>query len=89
MKVPYMGVPAAAIAQNDGQDGETKVLSRAGLVFDLGLADRVTDAELSGSLATFIADAEMRSAMTSRMIETFVPDPAAHAANAILEAVKG
>ncbi|MEM6909587.1 MAG: hypothetical protein AAF494_13010 [Pseudomonadota bacterium] len=84
----YMAAPAAAISQNEGQDGETQVLSRAGLVFDLGLADSVSDNELANALDRFISNAEMRSTMTSRMRETFVSDPTANAANAILEAVR-
>lgn len=84
----FMGVPAATIAQNAGQDGETKVLSKAGLVFDLGLADSLTDEELAAALGIFIADEELRGAMGSNMRETFTADPAAHAANAILEALR-
>lgn len=84
----YMGVPAAAIAQNEGQDGETKVFARAGLVFDLGLADSVNDEELASALATFLSDEELRRDMATRMRDSFIPDPAANAANAILEAVR-
>lgn len=84
----FMGVPAATIAQNEGQDSETKVLSKAGLVFDLGPADGVTDEELASALDIFIAGFDLRHAMGSRMRETFVADPTAHAANAILEALR-
>lgn len=84
----YMGVPAAAIAQNDGQDGESKALSRRGLVFDLGLADSLADEQLESALHEFLSDAEERGDLAERMRETFVPDPAMHAARAILEALR-
>lgn len=84
----YMGVPCAAIAQNVGQDGESKAFAGAGLVFDLGLADDVSDEQLAGDLDSFLSDAQMREAMTSRMREAFPADPAAHAARAILEALR-
>lgn len=84
----FMGVPVAAIAQNAGQDGETKDFERAGLVFDLGLADSVSDEELSRRMSVFLSDASARSAMTVRARETFVPDPARHAAKAIIEAIQ-
>lgn len=83
----YMGVPAAAIAQNEGQDGETQVFAKAGLVFDLGLADSVSDAALAVSLDRFLSDAPLRETMADRMRDAFIPDPSAHAANAILEAI--
>lgn len=83
----YMGVPAAAIAQNEGQDGETQVFAKAGLVFDLGLADSVSDADLAVSLNRFLSDALLRVTMADRMREAFIPDPSAHAATAILEAI--
>lgn len=84
----YMGVPVAAIAQNEGQDGETQVFARAGLVFDLGLADSLSDDELARRLDRFLSNASLRKAMMGRMRDTFVPDPAARAANAILEALR-
>lgn len=84
----FMGVPAAAIAQNSGQDGETQMLAAAGLVFDLGLADSVSDQQLSSALRHFLSSAELRSDMAKRMGETFVPDPSAHAAKAILECLE-
>ena len=84
----FMGVPAAAIAQNEGQDGETQVLSGAGLVFDLGLADTVSDDDLSASLLTFLTDGDLRGALIERMREPFVADPSNNAAKAILEALR-
>lgn len=84
----YMGVPVAAIAQNEGQDGETQVFAKAGLVFDLGLADSVSDAQLAQALGIFLSDAALRKAMAERMREAFIADPGAHAAHAILEAVR-
>ena len=83
----YMAVPVAAIAQNAGQDGETQVFAKAGLVFDLGLADTVEDAQLAQALGTFLSDAPLRKAMAERMRDAFIADPSAHAAHAILEAV--
>ena len=84
----YMGVPCAAIAQNEGQDGESKAFAGAGLVFDLGLADDVSDEELAGKLDLFLSDAQLRETMASRMRGAFPPDPGAHAARAILEALR-
>ena len=84
----YMGVPVAAIAQNEGQDGETQVFAKAGLVFNLGLADSVSDAQLAQALGTFLSEAALRKAMAERMREAFIADPSAHAAHAILEAVR-
>lgn len=84
----YMAVPAAAIAQNEGQDGETQVFAAAGLVFDLGLADSVGDEELAARLDTFISGTDLRSDMAGRMRESFIPDPAANAARGVLEAVR-
>lgn len=84
----YMGVPAAAIAQNEGQDGETQVLSRAGLVHDLGLADSRSDDDLQAALDNFMADAKLRGQLATCMQQAFVPDPSAHAADAILEALR-
>lgn len=83
----HMGIPAAAIAQNDGQDGETQVLSSAGLVFDLGLADSTTDEGLAHALSDFIKGSGLRSNLARRMRDTFIPDPTVHAAEAILEAI--
>ncbi|MBD2842455.1 hypothetical protein [Erythrobacter rubeus] len=84
----YMGVPAAAIAQNEGQDSESQSFARAGLVHDLGLADQVDDERLSQSLEKFLSDANLRASLVARARETFPSDPAANAADAILEAVK-
>ena len=83
----YMGVPVAAIAQNQGQDGETQVFARAGLVHDLGLADAVSDAYLTARLDRFLSDAALRQTMAARMREAFVPDPSANAAQTLLEAI--
>ena len=83
----YMAVPVAAIAQNAGQDGETQVFAKAGLVFDLGLADTVEDAQLARALGTFLSNASLRTTMAERMRDAFISDPGAHAAHAILEAV--
>ena len=83
----YMAVPVAAIAQNAGQDGETQVFAKAGLVFDLGLADTVEDAQLARALGTFLSNASLRTTMAERMRDAFIADPSAHAAHAILEAV--
>ena len=84
----FMGVPAAAIAQNVGQDGETRSLTRAGLVFDLGLADERTDTELASALDRFLADGDLRNSLAARNREMFPPDPSGHAARAIMEAVR-
>lgn len=84
----YMAVPVAAIAQNEGQDRETRVFSRAGLAHDLGLADAVTDADLTASLDRFLGDASLRRAMASRMRDAFVADPSANAAQTLLEAIE-
>jgi UDP-2,4-diacetamido-2,4,6-trideoxy-beta-L-altropyranose hydrolase len=83
----FMGVPAAAISQNDGQAGETRALTRAGLVFDLGLADERSDEELASALDRFFADDALRDGLAMRVREVFPPDPSAHAARAIVEAV--
>ncbi|MEO0589173.1 MAG: hypothetical protein AAFZ11_01290 [Pseudomonadota bacterium] len=83
----YMGVPVAAIAQNEGQDGETQVFARAGLVYDLGLADAVSDTDLAASLDQFLGKAALRQTMAARMREAFVPDPSANAAQTLLEAI--
>lgn len=84
----FMGVPAAAIAQNAGQDGETQALARAGLVFDLGLADDRSDEQLGGALGRFLSDATLRESLGARIRESFPADPSAHAARAILDAVR-
>ena len=84
----YMSVPCAAIAQNEGQDGETQVFQAAGLVFDLGLADRVSDMELAERLDTFLGDEKLRAAMATKMQASFPPDPGNNAAKAILEAIR-
>lgn len=83
----FMGVPAAAVSQNEGQAGESRALTRAGLVFDLGLADDRSDEELSGALHRFFADDDLRDGLATRMRETFPADPSAHAARAIIEAI--
>ncbi len=83
----FMAVPAAAIAQNEGQDGETQVFAGAGLVFDLGLADTVSDEELAASLKKFLSSAQLRENLTTRMKKAFVADPTANAAQSILEAL--
>jgi hypothetical protein len=82
-----MGVPAAAIAQNEGQDQETSALTRAGLVFDLGLADDRSDEELASAMDRFLTDDELRNGLAERTRETFPPDPSADAARAIVEAI--
>ncbi|QFT77191.1 UDP-2,4-diacetamido-2,4,6-trideoxy-beta-L-altropyranose hydrolase [Erythrobacter sp. THAF29] len=84
----YMGIPAASIAQNEGQDGETKVFSRAGLVFDLGLADCTSDKALAGTMNSFIENTGLRAKLAERMRETFISDPTVHAARKILEAIR-
>jgi spore coat polysaccharide biosynthesis predicted glycosyltransferase SpsG len=83
----FMGVPAAAISQNEGQAGETRALTRAGLVFDLGLADERSDEELAIALDRFFADSDLRDGLAARMRQIFPPDPSAHAARAIVEAI--
>lgn len=83
----FMGVPAAAVSQNEGQAGETRVLTRAGLVFDLGLADDRSDEDLASGLRTFLTDSALRAGLAARMREVFPPDPAAHAARAITKAI--
>lgn len=84
----FMAVPAAAISQNEGQAGETRALERAGLVFDLGLADERSDGEVADALDAFLGDAALRNGLAKRMRETFPADPTAQAARAILEAVR-
>jgi spore coat polysaccharide biosynthesis predicted glycosyltransferase SpsG len=84
----FMGVPAAAVSQNEGQAGESDSLAGAGLVFDLGLADSRTDRELASALDIFIADTGLRGSMAARARESFPPDPSGRAARAILDAVK-
>lgn len=83
----FMGVPAAAISQNEGQAGETRALTRAGLVFDLGLAEDRSDEDLASTVDRFFADNALRDGLAARMRETFPPDPSAHAARAIVEAI--
>jgi spore coat polysaccharide biosynthesis predicted glycosyltransferase SpsG len=83
----FMGVPAAAVAQNEGQDGETRALTRAGLVFDLGLADDRSDGELASALGSFLGDHDLRDSLAARARATFPDDPSARAAKAILGAV--
>ncbi|BDI60601.1 PseG/SpsG family protein [Qipengyuania nanhaisediminis] len=82
----FMGLPAAAIAQNEGQDGETQDFAAAGLVYDLGLADKVSDGDLAKLLECFLTDDTLRERMAGRMKDAFVPDPSARAARAILKA---
>ena len=84
----FMGVPAAAIAQNEGQNGESQAFERAGLVFDLGLADEVGDEELLVALRRFISDDALRGAMMGHMRAAFPPDPTANAAEEILEVMR-
>jgi spore coat polysaccharide biosynthesis predicted glycosyltransferase SpsG len=83
----FMSVPAAAISQNEGQAGETGVLARAGLVFDLGLADERSDMELGAALNHFLSDNALRDGLNKRVRDVFSPDPAVRAASAILQAV--
>lgn len=83
----FMGVPAAALSQNAGQAGETQTLAQAGLVFDLGLADERSDADLARDVERFLADAALREGLAARMRESFPPDPPANAARAIVEAI--
>jgi spore coat polysaccharide biosynthesis predicted glycosyltransferase SpsG len=83
----FMGVPAAAISQNEGQAGESRALTRAGLVFDLGLADDRSDEQLGTASDRFFADDALRDGLAERVREAFPPDPSANAARAILEAI--
>jgi spore coat polysaccharide biosynthesis predicted glycosyltransferase SpsG len=83
----FMGVPAAAVSQNEGQAAETRALAGAGLVFDLGLADDCSDEELGGALDRFLADTDLRNGLAKRGRQTFPSDPSAHAAGAIVEAI--
>jgi spore coat polysaccharide biosynthesis predicted glycosyltransferase SpsG len=83
----FMGVPAAAVSQNEGQAGETRVLASAGVVFDLGLADDRSDQQLGASLKRFLAEHAMRDGLAARFRDAFPADPTAHAASAILAAV--
>jgi spore coat polysaccharide biosynthesis predicted glycosyltransferase SpsG len=83
----FMGVPGAAIAQNEGQDQETRSLMRAGLVFDLGLADERSDAQLEQAMDTFLADPGLRQSQIARGEDLFPPDPPGKAAGAILAAI--
>jgi spore coat polysaccharide biosynthesis predicted glycosyltransferase SpsG len=83
----FMGVPAAAVSQNGGQAGETRALTRAGLVFDLGLADDRNEGELATALDRFLGDDDLRDGLAARGRETFPADPSAHAAGAIVEAI--
>ena len=83
----FMGVPAAAISQNKGQAGETRALTRAGLVFDLGLADDCSDKELASALGMFLTNDSLRAGLAARIRDIFPPDPSANAARAIVEAI--
>ena len=83
----FMGVPAAAISQNEGQAEETIAFSGAGLVHDLGLAESRTDEELEIAIDTFLADEIDRGNMIDKCREAFPADPSANAAAAILEAI--
>jgi spore coat polysaccharide biosynthesis predicted glycosyltransferase SpsG len=83
----FMGLPAAAIAQNEGQDGETRALTRAGLVFDLGLADDRSDEELASAMDRFLADEDLRKGLAERSCDAFPADPSVNAARAIVEAI--
>ena len=83
----FMGVPGAAVSQNEGQDAETRALTRAGLVFDLGLADDRSDEELASGMDRFLTDEDLRDGLAARARGTFPPDPSADAARAILEAI--
>jgi spore coat polysaccharide biosynthesis predicted glycosyltransferase SpsG len=83
----FMGVPAAAVSQNEGQAGETRALTNAGLVFDLGLADGRSDEDLTSGLQVFLTDSALRAGLAARMREVFPPDPSAQAARAITEAI--
>ena len=83
----FMGVPAAAISQNEGQAGESRALARAGLVFDLGLADDRTDKEVGTAVDSFFADGDLRDGLADRVRGVFPADPSAQAARAILGAV--
>lgn len=85
----FMGVPAAAVSQNEGQAGETEALSRAGLVFDLGLVDADSDYELAQGLERFLADDGLRDGLMTRIRDLFPRDPSANAARAIVEAIRG
>ena len=84
----YLGVPAAAIAQNAGQDAESASFAKAGLVHDLGQHDQTSDAQLRTRLAQFLADDAGRASMAKRMRAPFPPDPAAIASRAILDALE-
>ena len=83
----FMGVPGAAVSQNEGQAVETRALTRAGLVFDLGLADDRSDAELGSAMDRFLKGEDLRKGLAARARNTFPPDPSAHATRAILEAI--
>lgn len=83
----YMGVPVAAISQNAGQAGESKAFAGVGLVFDLGFVDDVEDKDLMGGVAIAVNDMCARKLMAERMRSAFPPDPSAHAAKKILEAL--
>ncbi len=85
----FMGVPAAAVAQNEGQASETRALANAKLVFDLGLADVRSDAQLADAMNEFLDDSDLRRGLTTKAAQTFPVDPSAHAARAILEAIGG
>lgn len=83
----FMGVPAATVAQNAGQDSETQALTRDGLVFDLGLADDRSDEELASAMTTFLNDDDLRAGLAERVLGVFPADPSAHAARSILAAI--
>jgi spore coat polysaccharide biosynthesis predicted glycosyltransferase SpsG len=85
----FMGVPAAAISQNEGQAGETRALAQAGLVFDLGLADARSDVELARTLDEFITDSARRAALAERMVGIFPPNPSSRAVKAIIDRIGG
>jgi spore coat polysaccharide biosynthesis predicted glycosyltransferase SpsG len=84
----FMGVPAAALAQNAGQAGESRALAGAGLVFDLGLADAGSDDDLGSALDSFLTDDGLRDGLIAGARAAFPADPSSHAARAILTAVR-
>ena len=85
----FMGAPGAAVSQNEGQAAETRSLTRAGLVFDLGLADDRSDEELASGMDRFLTDEDLRDGLAACARNTFPADPSANAARAIVEAIGG
>ncbi len=82
----YCCIPNAAISQNMGQDDDTKILTREGVTFDLGLARDLaqnTDA-IKMRLVDFMSH-ELCKKMIDSMRDKYVANSSANLAGKILE----